>query len=223
MPDPPDCGLGSPPAAVVFQPLGRRVAAAPGHTLLDLARAAGVALAGPCGGQGLCGKCQVRLDLPDPPPPQPGEAAALGQAVEQGFRLACQTSLPQGGSVWVPFRSRQGRQVILTQGAGAPVELDPAVRCLDLTVPPPSLESPTDQGQRLLRELGPHLAGSGAELPLGVLRGLPSALAEQGGRVAAALWQGRRVLDVCPGQGQPCLGLAVDLGTTTVVAYLADL
>ncbi|MBI5524181.1 MAG: DUF4445 domain-containing protein [Desulfarculus sp.] len=226
MPDPPDCGLASSPArwpAVVFQPLGRRVPAAPGSTLMDLARAAGVDLAGPCGGQGLCGKCQVRLDLPDPPPPQPGERAVLGQAAEQGFRLACQTTLPQGGSVWVPFRSRPGRQVILTQGAGAPVELDPAVRCLDLTVPPASLESPTDQGQRLLQELGPHLAGSSAELSLGVLRGLPQALAEQGGRVAAALWQGRRVLDVSPGQGQPCLGLAVDLGTTTVVAYLADL
>lgn len=230
MPEPPAGGPPPLPAEgtrpegeVVFQPLGRRVAAQAGQSLLDLALAAGVELAGPCGGQGRCGKCRVRLDLPQPPPPQPGEIAALGQAVEQGYRLACQTGLPQGGAVWVPFGSRVGRQVILTQGAGLPVELDPAVACRDLAVPPPRLEAPTDQGGRLLDALSPHLVGGADPLPLGVLRGLPAALAGQGGRVTAALWQGRGVLDVSPGHGRPCLGLAVDLGTTTVVAYLADL
>lgn len=209
---------------VVFQPLGRRVpVSAAGGSLLDLARAAGVDMQGTCGGKGLCGKCRVRLDGPSPAPPTETERKILGAAVAEGYRLACQTSLPQGGSVWVPPQSRPGGQVILTAGTDAGLGFDPAVEAIDLTVPPPSLEDVIADGQRLVGELGQGRQLAEVELPLGVLRQMPTALKAQAGRATAVLWQGRRVLDVAAGHGQPCLGLAVDLGTTTVVAYLVDL
>ena len=43
------------------------------------------------------------------------------------------------------------------------------------------------------------------------------------GRVSAVLWNNRRLLEVSAGWGRRALGLAVDLGTTTVVAYLLEL
>ncbi len=209
---------------VVFQPLGRRVpVSAGGGSLLDLARAAGVDIEGTCGGKGLCGKCRVRLDGPSPAPPTDTERKILGAAAAEGYRLACQTSLPQGGPVWVPPQSRPGGQVILTAGTDAGLGFDPAVEAIDLTVPPPSLEDVIADGQRLVGELGQGQQLAEVELPLGVLRQMPTALKAQAGRATAVLWQGRRVLDVAAGHGQPCLGLAVDLGTTTVVAYLVDL
>ncbi|MBA4358318.1 MAG: ferredoxin, partial [Desulfovibrio sp.] len=143
--------------------------------------------------------------------------------MDQGYRLACQTSLPEGGTVWLPRQSRRGGQVILTQGLAAAPRLNPTVTALDLTVPLPTLDEPMAHRERLAEQLEPHLTGCAVEFPLAVLRRLPAALQAQEGRVTTALWQGRRVLDVAAGHGQPCLGLAVDLGTTTVVAYLMDL
>jgi uncharacterized 2Fe-2S/4Fe-4S cluster protein (DUF4445 family) len=142
---------------------------------------------------------------------------------EQGFRLACQTSLPQGGSVWVPPREKQQGTVILTEGAALAPSLDPAVKAVELLVPEPALEGVTADRERLAAQLAPHLASEPPDLPLAVMRQLPAALKAERGRVTVALWQGTRVLDVAAGHGQPCLGLAVDLGTTTVVAYLLDL
>ncbi|MFH1034096.1 MAG: ASKHA domain-containing protein [Pseudomonadota bacterium] len=207
---------------VIFQPMGLRVAARPEATILELARRAGLPLEAACGGKGLCGKCKVRLPG-QPPPPDPAQARLLGAEADQGLRLACQTSLPQGGAVWVPPESLQRRQVILTAGAATDLELDPAVLGLEVRVPPASLAQPRAAAQRLAQELRtPQL-----EMPLEVLRELPRTLASRDGLVTVALWQDRRVLEVLPGHGlghaQPRLGLAVDLGTTTVVAYLLDL
>jgi len=46
---------------IEFAPAGASVPARGGENLLDLATAAGVVVAAPCGGQGRCGRCRVRL------------------------------------------------------------------------------------------------------------------------------------------------------------------
>lgn len=57
-------------------------------TVWEAARRLGVPLAVPCGGQGLCGKCLVRLE--PAPPPTPEEQRRLDpQRLAAGFRLAC--------------------------------------------------------------------------------------------------------------------------------------
>jgi uncharacterized 2Fe-2S/4Fe-4S cluster protein (DUF4445 family) len=198
--------------------MGLRVPARPGATLLELAGQAGLGLEAGCGGKGLCGKCRVRL-TGEFPPLDEAQARLLGQEARQGLRLACQTEMPRGGVVWVPQESLQKRQVILTAGTDTDLELDPAVRRLELRVPPASLREPRAAAQRLAEELRtPAL-----DVPLEVLRALPQALGAPEGLVTATLWQGRRVLEVSAGRAPASLGLAVDLGTTTVVAYLLDL
>ncbi|MBU1274790.1 MAG: DUF4445 domain-containing protein [Proteobacteria bacterium] len=210
---------------VIFQPMGRRADAQPKQNLLQLALHAGVGLEAPCGGKGLCGKCRVRPDGPASPP-TPAETALLGQDTQAGMRLACQTSMPQGGPVWVPPESRQHRQVILTSGQSGELELDQTVRSYQVHVPPPRLEEPEAGRERLFAALA-QSAGERLNppprLPLGLLRQLPLHLARDNGRLSVALRNGHEIVALGPAQDGPPLGLAVDLGTTTVVAYLCDL
>jgi uncharacterized 2Fe-2S/4Fe-4S cluster protein (DUF4445 family) len=46
---------------VTFQPEGRTVEARTGEKLLEAARRADVGINNLCGGQGVCGKCRVRI------------------------------------------------------------------------------------------------------------------------------------------------------------------
>lgn len=210
------------PPRLIFQPSGRSGSLRPGESLLESARRAGVDLAAACGGKGLCGKCQVR-PRGEATPPTPAEQALLGDQLDSGLRLACQVRLPAGGAVWVPEGSRLRGQVILTDGQAAPLELDPPIRRLRLDIPPPSLEQPEAARERLLAALPRRLEGEAEpSLSLALLRELPARLpAGGGGRLEVDLRLGGEV--VALGEEKPLLGLALDLGTTTVAAYLCEL
>ena len=204
--------------------MGRRVPAQPELSLLDQARQAGVGLEATCGGKGVCGKCRVQVEGATPAP-NAHELELLGQVPEH-TRLACQCGLPQGGQVWVPEESRPQAQVILTTGHRLELELEPVVRAHRLNLPLATLEDPAAATTRLDRALPPEeprAEGGGLRLPQAVLRQLPIALTQPKGRITAVLRDFGQVLDLAPGHEAPCLGLAVDLGTTTMVAYLVDL
>lgn len=212
---------------IIFQPMGRRAKLEAGNAenLLDLARSAGVGIEATCGGKGICGKCKVRLEG-ESPPSTAQESELLGPDVEQGWRLACQCSVDKETRVWVPEESRPHKQVILTTGHQLDLELEPVVRCYDIQVRPRSLDDPKSDAQRLLDAIPPeeprNQAG-GMDLPLSLARALPATLAHDEGRASAVVRDFHALMDLAPGHGAGCLGLAVDLGTTTMVAYLLDL
>jgi uncharacterized 2Fe-2S/4Fe-4S cluster protein (DUF4445 family) len=211
--------------AVVFQPSGHRVEADPVRNLLDLALTAGVDLEGTCGGKGVCGKCLVKPQG-QAPAPDSREAELLGEQAQDGYRLACRTLLPQGGSVWVPPESLRQEQIILTEGLEVTLGMDPVVKALELSLPPATLQDPASAENRLQNTLQVQPGFSGdplAHTPLSLLQALPAALAKEEGRISVSLRAPGEVTALGPGWGADCLGLAVDLGTTTVVAYLMDL
>jgi uncharacterized 2Fe-2S/4Fe-4S cluster protein (DUF4445 family) len=214
-------------AEIIFQPMGRRTPLEEGDapSLLDLARAAGVGIEATCGGKGTCAKCKVRLEG-EVPPATEREGAALGAAVEEGWRLACQCRAGADASVWVPEESRPHKQVILTTGHSLDLELEPVVRAYDLAVPCPSLQNPRSDARRLIDSIPaaePRDDSGGMSLALSALGKLPATLKEHSGRLTAAVRDFSFIMDITPGLGAACLGLAVDLGTTTLVAYLLDL
>ncbi len=212
---------------ISFQPMGRRATLdhQNGRNLLELARAAGVGIEATCGGKGVCGKCKVRLEGKAPPATNP-ESDLLGEDLEQGWRLACQCWVDEEARVWVPEESRPHKQVILTTGHRLDLELEPVVRCYSLQVPSPSLEDPRSDTQRLIDALPPEEPRDdqgGMDLPPSVVSSLPVVLDQDDGRMTATVRDFHFLVDLAPGHGAACLGLAVDLGTTTMVAYLVDL
>ena len=76
---------------VLFEPQGSRVFVLKGTRIIEAAARAGAAVNMPCGGQGTCGKCKVRV-LGAPQPPTESEQRTLTQEeLETGVRLACQS------------------------------------------------------------------------------------------------------------------------------------
>jgi len=207
---------------VVFQPEGRRVAMARGTILLEGARQAGIEITSPCGGMGTCGGCRVRLEA---------EGACISSAdrrffdheeLEEGWRLACQFHVERDLAVTIPQVSRAFDQKVLEAGLAAEVELEPAVKRVDLAMDPPSLSDLASDLDRLDRAFAETGAGE-VEVPHDLVTRLPKMLRNADFRVTATTVNGRLAeLEPTPAGAAP-FGIAIDLGTTTVVGMLLDL
>ena len=214
---------------VVFLPSGLRGPLKAGTRLDQAARELGADLQNLCGGQGKCGKCRVRAVSPDVPhgalsPPTAMEIKALPQAERQaGWRLACQTEVYGDATIDLPDESRTGRQVICKAAGSQTAAPDPLVRRRTVQVPPPDLAAPTADWERVAAALA--AAGeTGALLPdPGMLKDLPATLARTGGRVAAILNDADQCIVVLQDPPPPLAGVALDIGTTSLAAYLCDL
>jgi uncharacterized 2Fe-2S/4Fe-4S cluster protein (DUF4445 family) len=101
--------------------------------------------------------------------------------------------------------------------------IDPVVRLHEVEVERPSLASPTGDLGRLFVALEREWALTGLEADLEVVRALQPALEEGGYRVTVAVHDARTITAIWPGLHERALGLAVDIGSTTIAAHLADL
>ena len=117
-----------------FLPFQKSIEADGRRTLLELARELGLPLQAACGGKKICGRCRVIIEESQEPLPPPAEREreALGELVEKGYRLACETVLSGEARVRIPEESQTRPPVILTSdGFGElPVRLRPAVEPL---------------------------------------------------------------------------------------------
>ncbi len=203
---------------VDFEPIGRRVAIEPGATILDAAQRAGVMLAAVCGGEGTCGRCVVRVMAGQVSAPNSREEDHLGpNDVAQNWRLACQTTVAGDVRVHVPPDSLVTAQRTQTEGQGQPLELDPAVSAVEVDVAPPTLTDLRSDAARLRDSLHRPALTFAPQ----VLRRLSGDLRAADFHVAMFV-RGDRVAAVRPAWTVP-LGLAVDMGTTKLAAYLVNL
>jgi len=201
-----------------FEPIGRRVAVKAGETILSGAQQAGVMLTSVCGGEGVCGRCIVKVMVGQVSAPNLTEEAELGEEqVSDGWRLACQTEIEGDVRVNVPAESLVTAQRTQTEGETVAVELNPAIRTYPIELMPPSLEDLRSDATRIRDALGnPELS-----FPSAILRQLSTDLRAQDFQANVVL-RGAAVAAVLPAHTLP-LGLAVDIGTTKLAAYLIDL
>ena len=224
-------------ARVAFMPSGKRGTFDVGTPVLAAARALGVDLDSVCGGRGLCGRCQVRLPAGDFPKlgvvaradhaGDPTRVEARYERIHGAFvdarRLGCQAVVRGDLVVDVPPESQVHRQVIRKDVGTEVLTLNPSVRLHVVDVREPDMHEPSGDLRRLkealAREHGIEDPGCG----LGVLRTLQKTLRQGDWRVTVAVREGREILAVHPGFHERVLGLAVDVGSTTIAAHLCDL
>ncbi len=204
-----------------MEPVGRRVQVEAGSTLLAAAQKAGVELIAICGGAGTCNSCLVRLVSGELSPPTLVETEALDrEEIEAGYRLACQ-AVPLGSTrIYIPPDSLTTPQRLQIEGLETDVALDPVIKTVDLKIDPPSLNDLRADTTRLndaLVERGLEVA----EIPLPVLTRLSESLRARDWSVRLALRRGEIITCLEP-ENSP-LGLALDIGTTSLAAYLVDL
>jgi uncharacterized 2Fe-2S/4Fe-4S cluster protein (DUF4445 family) len=229
---------------VTFQPESTHAEADPGEKLIDVAARAGIDISNLCGGQGVCGRCRVRIKR--------GKLNLTGKVIgklsskeiEQGFTLACQSELLEDDvEAWIPPESRTDVQIQISDylvSYGEPArelgpDYDPApiVRSLCekyyLELPPPTIDDSLSDLERIYRGLRKEIP----EFPyvhahFSCLWGLAALLRANEWKVTATVHF--RDHD-CPmireieggNTASSNMGVAVDVGTTTIVAQLVDL
>ncbi|MGC9397299.1 MAG: ASKHA domain-containing protein, partial [Anaerolineae bacterium] len=210
---------------VDLEPVGRRALIEPGMTLLDAARRAGVEIVAVCGGAGACGKCRVRLMHGDLTPPTPVETRTFGAAeLAAGHRLACQARPLGDVKIDIPPASLSTPQRLQIEGQESEIAIDPVVQAVDLTVSVPVLHDLRSDTVRLTEALAEQdIPRPFFDQP--VLRDLSGKLREQNWSVRLALRRRNHRSEVVGvlHPEQALLGLAVDIGTTKMAAYLLDL
>ena len=207
---------------VTFEPGGQRCEVPDSQTLLESAQAAGIHVNAPCGGKGQCGGC--RVIIPDDPPKPTENCLRILTAEEIGrnLRLACQVRVTRDLRVVIPEETRLGDQKILTEGVGRPVALEPNARKVSVRLEPPTLRDQRADADRLLDALAEQ-GFSDLHVETKVLRDLPERLRSLDFHPAVVVLGDRVVHLERPTTSEACYGLAVDIGTTTVVGYLVDL
>jgi uncharacterized 2Fe-2S/4Fe-4S cluster protein (DUF4445 family) len=185
------------------------------------ARAVGVHLVSACGEHGSCGRCRIRVASGPVNQPSAAEREQLDAGeLARGVRLACQAVVRGDVSIDIPASSLTAAQRLQLEGEERVLTPDPAVVGRDVVVEPPTLHDLRSDAGRLLEALD----GEARSVALPALRQLPERLREGDGwsvRVGMQRETGE-VIAVLP-PGRPLLGLAVDLGTTKLAAYLVEL
>lgn len=208
---------------VTFDPSGKRVTSRPGETLLDCARRAGVRVTSVCGGRGLCKTCVIRVtDGPVDAPSAADEEYFSKRDLEQNWRRACQAFLAGDCTVEVSARSQAAPTRTQVVSEDIYVQPDPVVRAIRGSVPAATLAKPAGDDQRLKQTLNKKWPGAGHTIDFVIQKALPDVLRDSAGRVEAVSRYGE-IIGLLPSKKGPLLGLAVDLGTTNIGAWLVDL
>ena len=229
-------------ALVIFTPSGKRGRFALGTPILTAARQLGVDLDSVCGGRGICSKCQIQPgygEFPKHGVTVAADALSEWNEVEarykrvrgliDGRRLGCQAKVMGDVIVDVPPESQVHKQVIRKSASDRVIAMDPATRLYFIDVEEPDMHEPTGDFERVKRALAEQWQITGVQAELTLLRRLQPALRKGEWKITVALNKGNHdtdyhLLDLWPGYHEgPLLGLAIDLGSTTIAAHLCDL
>ena len=216
-------------------PSGRKGQVRVGTNLLQAARELGVELESICGGKQTCGKCQVIIE--EGYFPKHGltsrsdhvtDLSALEREYDQqhpldGRRLACAAQVLGDLLVTVPEESQAHKQVIAKAATERPIDVDPAIKQVYVEVKPAELGDPRGDWERLAQALEDQWQLRDLVIDPKTLITLQSKLREGEFAVTVTIWQDREILRLQPGYQDGVFGLAVDVGSTTVVAHLCDL
>ncbi len=220
-----------------FEPSGLEIKVPSGAVLLEAAHKAGIYLSSICGGDGYCGKCKVIIDegqFRSKP-----TALLTPDEVRENVVLACQTKILSDMTITVPkSHTLETSQILMDSDAhrfsDLPSEVregmfkfDPLVRKICVEMSPPTVHDHTADQERLYLAIREQIDAPIMQAGFRLLQKLSRLL--QSSDYKATVTVGRRgetteVIEVEPGnQCERNFALAVDLGTTTVVAHLVDL
>lgn len=236
---------------VLFMPAGVRGEFAAGTPVLEAARQLNVGIESICGGTGACAKCKCQI-MEGVFDATTGEHAASGLSsaadhassvgvsedkllkkhqFKAGERLSCQAKVEGDLVVFIPEEARV-RDAVVRKAAGKPIAIRDAVtRKFCVNVPAPTLEDHRGDWERLRDALKQeHDLDVRIDFTcLKQLSDIAKPLRAKPMQITATVW--RPQLDA-PGEvvrvelGDTTavwLGLAVDLGTTTMASYLCDM
>jgi len=212
---------------------GKSVEASGRDSILDALEREGIFLTSSCGGKGVCGKCKIRILSGEA---QVESTIKLSQEeVSRGYALACKTFPSSDLTIDIPkesiltvegkvvtVRTKELKQLLKDSGA----KIDPLTKRDVLKLPPPTLDDNISDLERLKRSL--HMEGlSCLRIPFRVLKNLSSALRDGNWKVTLVSIMSEECMEITNVFAGDITGrqygIAIDIGTTTIVVFLIDL
>lgn len=215
-----------------------------GTTIMEAAQEAGVYINSLCGGEGVCGKCRVQVTEGNIRADKNSISFLSKEEVMEGYVLACQAKVYGDMEVVIPPESRlEAEQILMEQPvvdyshpekisvpkiSTDPMTLfEPLAQKIYMELPEPSLEDNLGDVERIIRELRKKTEYQNFEASFHCLQGLASKLRDSDWKVTATITKGNdlwRIMQIEAGDtSDQNYGLAIDVGTTTVVAQLVHM
>lgn len=218
------------------------VFAAFGETLLDVARKANIPIDAPCSGNGSCGKCRVKIVSGK------GKSKKSIHISEdeysQGIRLACHTLVDGDMIVEVPKTATSYQSGMRISDLSSPEEtaifeatfedirqasipIENGFSILDLDMEPPTVENPMPDNERIVRDIQRRTGTERVAIPLSVMQVLPDRMREGDFKLKCAVKISKGCTYVynvaVMSDTLRAVGIALDIGTTSVSALAVDM
>ncbi len=196
---------------LTVRPSGRVYEYEAGGTLLEILLDQHIFVDNPCNGKGVCGKCRVKIRKGELSEPTETEKKLLKQEeLQEGVRLSCLVK-PEN-DLEIELLQKERKHEVLTSGYVPEFEFDVDIRKQVIEIHKPSLEDQTSYEDQIKKQTGGEL----------LFRGMKNAKFQSG--KATAVLHGSYVIQIEEGDTTDSLyGVAVDIGTTTVVCTLIDM
>jgi uncharacterized 2Fe-2S/4Fe-4S cluster protein (DUF4445 family) len=191
-----------------------------GKRLWDSLADSGISIGGSCGGNGLCGKCKLRVEGAVGEISDKERDQLLPEEIRQGFRLACYCRVFAPLKVYIDYteQEQEGRDIYPYSGFSPPGP--PLLECKQFFIPGIDKEKPLSLHRRLITAL------PGYELELSMENLSALARLDRSGRpsleLKALVYPDEAVKYIGPKTFR-AFGIALDIGTTTIFAALLDL
>lgn len=229
-------------AKVFFKSHNKEVECNVGENLLDIARNANIFIDAPCNGSQSCGKCKVKLL--DGKCDTQKTIHISDDEWEQGYILSCATKITEDIVVDVPSKLSSSMHGMKIEGANKKVDkelFDRGKKLIEdnglsyetkiekkfIQLEEPSLDDNISDVDRLERQVRQDLDIDGVDFRLDILRRIPKILREDNFKITLTYVKKKNkitILNVESGNKEGELfGLAIDIGTTSVVVCLVNL
>ena len=238
---------------VLFLSEQREIEVEQGSSLLEAARNAGIYISSYCGGEGVCGKCKVQISKGHGKPDINSINLFTKEEIKKGYVLSCQTLINEDLEVFIPPESKfeEGQileekivqkrwaesfqiqysepdWIALHKRATDPASLfEPLTTKVYLELQEPTADDNIPDTARITRDLRKGLKFASYEFTYSSLKDLYIKLRRSDWKITVTLRRNNdvgRILEIEEGNhADHNYGVAVDVGTTTVVAQLVDL
>jgi uncharacterized 2Fe-2S/4Fe-4S cluster protein (DUF4445 family) len=221
---------------ITFNPSGKSVIVPDGSSLLEAAKLAIVSVEVPCGGNGLCKKCLVRVASGKVNFENNG--ALSDSLINEGIVLICRTTVadePVCIEVLSQLDKEQGKFAEATEDIRLidkdllPKDGDiaPLIQKILITVSAPEMGDGLSDLDRFKKAVSAALKNQFIHLPISLLQILPQLLRAEDGNITVTYFENSNGIDIVDIEASNTVatnyGVCIDIGTTTIAIQLVDM
>ncbi|MEM7070934.1 MAG: ASKHA domain-containing protein [Pseudomonadota bacterium] len=221
---------------IVFTPSGKKAVIPAGLSILETARQLGVDLDSVCGGRGICGRCQIEPSLGHFPKfsihakkehlspfSKIEERYKSKRSMPDTHRLGCSTKLLGDMVIDIPAQSQLHQQIIRKRAENREIKINPLIRLFYLEVEQPDMDHPSGDLERVFQALSSQWNISISHIEHHLLSNLQTILRDSNWNITVAVRHEKNIIAIWPGFKDHILGVAIDVGSTTISAHLCNL